>query len=584
MNDKPDTNQDEVDTKENPILRDKPDTDSTPSASDTGTEIAPDDADIAPDERPTREVPALKDEWKEKAAEAAASLEDDDDWGGEGDAGVGDLAASVAAASGAFDLPAEESAAIWQRSTLGQARKAQADWVTLRAEQRYGVLRRIADELVTHREDYIPSLGTFCGRPMVETLYSEFLPLIRWLHGLESLVAPSMSESQIGDRVQTTASYGVVGVVSSSWAPFGLPLMLALSAAVSGSASVILTPAEHPRIGELLRKVIRKAGLPENLIQIADRDESRIQALVTNCDKTLMDTEPKVAMPMARLAVENGRAFDCTLASKNILCVLPGVDMDAAVDAATWLAYAGGGCLRGSTDRVVIHDEIYDEFRMQFVDRVRTMNSHHAQLADTTDTVNTTRFETLITDARAHGARLTWPAGETQGKWIRWKAAIAEQVSDKCHLSREPALAPIVALYRSSSVLSEARRLLALAPASMLNVVGVLTRTEQAELPTLPVNDIRVNRPSALAGRWLSGASDEYGLPANARMLGLAGRLQSRIHEDGLLTSLAWFPYSDDKVFALMDVLCAQFGTSRKERFKAALKLRFHASRRELLR
>jgi hypothetical protein len=271
------------------------------------------------------------------------------------------------------------------------------------------------------------------------------------------------------------------------------------------------------------------------------------------------------------------------LPGKDILAVLPNAPLDRAVHAAMWGAFAAGGMLPASVERVVVAQPIYDEFRMNFIDAVRAMNSHHAQLANLDECLDPRRFQMLIDDAVAGGARVTWPAGESPGRWIHWKAAILENLADQAKLSTERSEGPAVALYRADDVESEITRLITIAPASSLAILGEPTREQRARFDTMPVARLIYHDvfPAGASGTvWPVGPE----LPRN--LCGPLSMLRPKVIAEGdpVAGRVAWFPYTDDKAYALMDAIEAAYGLQGGKRIRAAVKLALNPQKRRLLR
>ncbi len=543
----------------------------------------------------TREVPTMREEWRERAAQAAEALGETaevvGEWGDEeGDAS---LAHSVAAASGELPVPENERPAAIAGSVLELAREAQREWGGRRFEERVPKFRAVQHEMVNQRADYVPSMATAIGRPMVETLTGEYIPVLEALRLIEDIFPPLLAEWHAGQAPLAAegvaasvrmAPWGVVVIANTIVAPFAFPMALAIDALAAGNAVVICASQQHPRVNEMMRKIFHRAGFPEHLVQIVAGGPETLFAVVdAKPDKVVYYGDPDLAPRLAAHCAVSGAAFQQVNPGKDILAVLPDAPLDRAVHAAMWGAFAAGGMLPASIDRVVVAQEIYDEFRMRFVEAVRSMNSHHAQLATIGDTLNPRRFHMLVEDAVACGARVTWPAGESPGRWIHWKAAVIENLPGKAKLSTERSEGPAVALYRAEDVELELRRLMKEAPAGTLSVFGkpsrdLKTRLENAPVARLLYQDVF---PMGAPGvNWPIGPELPRNLCSPSAML----RPKVMVEGDAVAGRVAWFPYTDDKAYALMDAIEATYGVQSSKRIKAALKLALNPQKRKLLR
>ncbi len=562
-------------------------------ADDTDTAMAPRGADNF-DDLETREVPLLREEWRDRAEKAAEALGETAEVMGawEDDDGDSSLAHSVAVASGAFPLPESERPAAIAGSVLEKAREAQRVWAALRFEQRMPKFDALRKELVFQRGDYVPSMATAIGRPMVETLVGEYLPVLEALRTLEDIFPPLLVEWHSGEAALAAdgqsacvrmVPWGIVVIVNPPMAPFGFPMAVAIDALAAGNAVILCASEQHPRVSETMRRMFQRAGFGDHLVQIVSGAPETVLATIDAApDKFIFFGDTDVAAKLAARCTSLGVEFQHVRTGKDTLLVLPDAPLDRAVHAAMWGAFASGGMLPGSIERVVVVASLYDEFRMRFVEAIRAMNSHHAQLAAINESFNPRRFQMLIDDAVAHGARATWPAGEEPGRWIQWKAAVVENLGANAKLSHERIEGPGVVLYRSEKPAEDILALLSQAPAGTLSVVGKPSRELRAALERLPVSRVLFQDvfPST------AGSSQAMGPELPRTRCGAASMLRPMVVGDGDPVSgrVAWFPYTDDKAYALMEAIEAAYGLETGKRIKAALRLALNPSKRRLLR
>jgi acyl-CoA reductase-like NAD-dependent aldehyde dehydrogenase len=518
----------------------------------------------------------------------------EDPWGDPGPEDFS-LAASVAAASDDEFGSLTGALPGIAGSAMVHAREQQLGWNRMRFEQRLEVLDRLREELVSHRDDHVSSLATAILRPTLEVLTGEYLPVLEALRTLEDVVPPLLVAHHappspllaegLSSHVRM-APWGVVVIACGATSPFALPVTLAIDALATGNSVILCMPGGNPRLTELCQRLFRRAEFPERLVQVVSSDLETVEALVDAApDKVLYRGDPFSAARLAAAAAARGANFQYLKASKPVAAVLPGAPVERAIHAIMWGAYAGGGTLPGAIERVVVHADVYDEFRMGFMEALRVMNSHHAQLANIKEVLNHSRFRDLVSDAVTRGARATWPAGEVPGRWIHWKAGVLENVPDDAHVSVHSLEGPAVALYRAADPLAEITRLVYLAPAGNLSVFGLRSedRAMREGLEALPAARLTIHEPGPHFGSamlWPLGADvpRHHGGP----MAMLRPMLVSE--GDPLAGRIEWFPYTDDKAEALMDAMEAHYGGKLSTRLKSKLRLGINSAKRKLLR
>ncbi len=558
-------------------------------------------------EMETREVPALSDEWRSRAADAARSLGEPDGYvdaamdAEAAKAGADDwdeiqdesLAHSVRVASGEIPLPVDLQPRSVAGSVLTRAREAWAGWAGLRLEQRMPHFQKLREELVVQRGDYVPAMATAIARPMVETLVGEYLPLLEVLRTLEDTVAPLLVE-QYGAEPPIIADgavsalrqvpHGVVVIALSASSPFGLPMSLAIDALGTGNAVLLCGAATNPRVNETMRKMFSRAGFPDGIVQVVAGEDDNLRALAEGGPNLfLFEGDRDTAAKLAAYCVHSGSEFRQLRRAKDVLLILKGTKLERAVQAALWGSFASAGMVNASVERIVVEASLFDEFRMRFIESAREMNSHHAQLASVGDAFNERRYRALMEDALARGARITYPAGEVPGRWIHWKAAIIEGLPPAAALSVEKLEGPGCALYRAEDPVTELANLLRIAPANHISVLGSPDRKRRATLEAMPCARIGFNEP-LLVGAVAGGAPIGPDLPRTHASP--SAMLRPKVITDGPSAGdrVGWFPYTDDKAYALMDAIEAVYSSEFKRRLGGNLRISFDSERRRLLR
>ncbi|MCC6151353.1 MAG: aldehyde dehydrogenase [Planctomycetes bacterium] len=554
------------------------------------------------DDAATREVPMLKEEWRERAAAAARSIS--------GDEPVETIeavhsapteyvpppapSAPTKSSATVYELPVDDTAGQTVRDAMDAARGAQPAWRALRFEQRVPYLDALRQELVDQRNDHAPALATLSGRPMVELLAGEYMPVLEQLRSLPITAPPLMVErnAELSNPLYPDVSmrlspqpHGVI-VAGVAFGPvFGQCMNLAIDAIATGNAAIIVCDEERPRIAEIMERIFERARLPKGLVRIVTGGPRLMQAFIDRRpDKFFYRGYADHAAMLAQLCVMRGIEFSLGVSTKDILAVLETADPAEAARAACWTTFAGGGITGGSTERIVVASRIYDEFRVAFVDAVRTMNSHHAQLADIRNTLDDKRVKEMLVDAIAQGGRVTHPAGENPGKWILWRPAIVEGLPLHARLSKEQALAPICVLYRAEDVAYELRRMVGAAPAATLNVIGTPRKGEWDEIMALNVGTITLNEPTIGPSAWMG--SGPSGNLVNHSHCGPQHMLRVRqiVENDyGEIGRVGYFPYTDDKAHALMDAMPAFYDTKPFLRAKQRFALMFRTDLRRLI-
>jgi acyl-CoA reductase-like NAD-dependent aldehyde dehydrogenase len=204
--------------------------------------------------------------------------------------------------------------------------------------------------------------------------------------------------------------------------PFNFPVLLAAHklapAMACGAAMILKPPPQDPLATLLLGEIIRESGYPPGAAAVL---------LCTNEDSAALIDDPRVRMisftGSARVGWEVRRRaptkrVTLELGGNAAVIVEPDADLEHAVRrcVAGGYLYAGQSCI--STQRILVHQSIYQRFAERFVTAVGALRTGDP-LAETTDVgpmidqASAERAATWIAEAAAAGARVAVGGGRT---------------------------------------------------------------------------------------------------------------------------------------------------------------------------
>src|SRR5262245_29001386 len=204
--------------------------------------------------------------------------------------------------------------------------------------------------------------------------------------------------------------YPVVGVIS----PWNFPLILSLGdalPALQAGAAVVIKPSEITPlgIGEIVEAWKRDIGGPDVLDVVNGAGETG-SALVDEVDFMQFTGSDRTAKKVLAQAAETLTPVSAELGGKDPMIVLKSADIEKAVNAATWGAFANTGQVCMSVERLYVEDEVYDEFVRRFTDEVKTLKQgtdgreYGMDQGAMTFPPQTKIVEDHVADAREHGA------------------------------------------------------------------------------------------------------------------------------------------------------------------------------------
>jgi acyl-CoA reductase-like NAD-dependent aldehyde dehydrogenase len=134
--------------------------------------------------------------------------------------------------------------------------------------------------------------------------------------------------------------------------------------------------------------------------------------------------------------------------------VLADADLDAAVDAAVFGAFANQGQICMSTERIIIDESVADQFAARLATRVAALPSGDPRegevvLGSVVDRSTVERVQRLVRDAVAQGAKVL-TGGEAKGTLMT--GVVVDHVTPKMALFREESFGPQVSITRAKGV------------------------------------------------------------------------------------------------------------------------------------
>jgi benzaldehyde dehydrogenase (NAD) len=260
-----------------------------------------------------------------------------------------------------------------------------------------------------------------------------------------------------------------VGVVLGL-APWNAPIILGVRAIAMPLAcgnTVILKASEIcPATHRLLGTVLQEAGLDAGVVNVITHDAKDAAAVVEAMiahravRRVNFTGSTSVGRSVALLAAKYLKPVLLELGGKAPLLVLADADIDAAVDATVFGAFANQGQICMSTERVIIEEPVADEFAAKLAKRVAALPSGDPRQGDVVlgsvvGRATVDRVQRLVNAAVAQGAKLL-TGGAAQGTIMQ--GIVVDHVRPEMALFREESFGPQVSITRVRS-LDEAVRL-----------------------------------------------------------------------------------------------------------------------------
>jgi acyl-CoA reductase-like NAD-dependent aldehyde dehydrogenase len=254
-----------------------------------------------------------------------------------------------------------------------------------------------------------------------------------------------------------------VGVVLGI-APWNAPVILgvrAIALPLACGNTVILKASEVcPATHRLIGAVLNEAGLGEGVVNVVTHDpkdaEVIADALIAHSavKRVNFTGSTRVGRIIAMLGAKHLKPVLLELGGKAPLIVLDDADLDAAVDATVFGAFANSGQICMSTERVIVDEKVADQFGAKLAQRVAALPVGDPRKGDfvlgsVVGRPTVERVQKLIRDAVGKGAKVLCGAEYTDGTIM--KGIVVDKVTPDMSLFREESFGPQVSITRVAS-------------------------------------------------------------------------------------------------------------------------------------
>ncbi|WP_439487100.1 aldehyde dehydrogenase [Blastomonas fulva] len=334
-------------------------------------------------------------------------------------------------------------------------------WAALGPTARRGLLNRAADALEARKDRFVAAMVSEIGATPGWAGFNLMLAarIVR--------EAAAMT-TQIGGEVIPSDKPGCIALsmrepvgVMVGIAPWNAPIILGVRAIAMPLAcgnSVILKASEAcPQTHSLIVEAFQAAGLPEGVVGLitnapADAGEI-VGALIDNrhVRRVNFTGSTHVGRIIAQRAALYLKPVLLELGGKAPLIVLDDADLEEAVAAAAFGAFMNSGQICMSTERIIVDDQVADDFAEKFATKVRTLAvgnpaDGNTPLGAVVDLKTVATVTDLVDDALAKGAvRLCGGPGEG----VLMPATVIDRVTPDMRLFRDESFGPVVGIIRA---------------------------------------------------------------------------------------------------------------------------------------
>src|SRR3954466_4592449 len=201
--------------------------------------------------------------------------------------------------------------------------------------------------------------------------------VVEFACGIPQLLKGEFTE-QVGRGIDSWSVRQPIGVCAGI-TPFNFPAMVPMwmfPVALACGNSFVLKPSERdPSAGLRIAELLKEAGLPDGVFNVANGDKVPVDALIEHPDVAALSFvgSTPIAEYIHGEASKRGKRVQALGGAKNHLVVMPDADLDQAVDALIGAAYGSAGERCMAISVAVAVGNIADELIERLTPRVKSL-------------------------------------------------------------------------------------------------------------------------------------------------------------------------------------------------------------------
>ncbi|OLQ90582.1 succinate-semialdehyde dehydrogenase (NADP(+)) [Vibrio panuliri] len=364
------------------------------------------------------------------------------------------------------DMGKEESEA-----AVSAAHTAFQEWRSTTVKYRAGLLRKWFDLIVENADTLAKLLTTEQGKPYKEA-YGEVLygaSFIEWFaEEAKRIYGDVIPAANPNNRYMTIKQpIGVVAAIT----PWNFPVAMItrkVGPALAAGCTVVIKPGEDtPLCALAMVKLAQQAGIPKGVVNVVTTSRPAVVGDVLCRHPLVRKVSFTGSTPVGKLilrqAADTVKKVSLELGGNAPFIVFDDADIDKAVLGAVISKYRNAGQTCVCTNRLYIHDAVYDEFLAKYTHAVKALVVGDGLVEGTEigPLINRKAHEkvaALVQRAIEQGATLTLGgAGHEFGEQF-YQPTILTDVTEEMEIAHQELFGPVSTIFRFNDEKDVVRR------------------------------------------------------------------------------------------------------------------------------
>ena len=365
---------------------------------------------------------------------------------------------------GEFQTSTAEDATV----AVEAARAALPGWANTPAPGRASVLFRALEIMGRRADEIAQTITTEEGKPIGDAIgeVKRAMNIIEYAAGEGRRMFGYTTPSELPNTVAYTIKrpLGVVGIITPWNFPIAIPAWKIAPALICGNALVFKPASSTPLSAVKLVEVFEEAGLPPGVLNLVTGPGAQVgNALVENTgvNGISFTGSTEIGTELYAKSAQRLKKVQAEMGGKNAVILLADADMDKALGGIVQGAFGSTGQRCTATSRVIVEEEVYDQFMEGLIDRTSKLKIGDGidPAMDVAPLSSQSQYDKVleyIGVGTEEGAHLAYGGhGLTEGEYSEGfyvEPTVFTDVSPDMRIAREEIFGPVLTVFKVRSL------------------------------------------------------------------------------------------------------------------------------------
>jgi len=349
------------------------------------------------------------------------------------------------------------------KAAIEKAKTKFEEWARTPAPKRGTILYKAGELLEQEAEEVALLMTLEEGKTLKDSRFEVNRNYLKFYGALAFKIAgKSLQSADPNTRIYTVKEpLGVVAAITPWNFPLSTPLWK-ISPALAAGNTVIFKPASKtPLVAAKIVDILHRAGLPDGVLNLVVGKGSEIgDFIVTHEDIAAVSFtgSSEVGQRVYKLVGSKNRMtrIQLELGGKNAFYVDKSADLNLAVELATRGAFGLTGQSCTATSRLIVHKDVYDEFKRKFLERVKKWRvgpgTEDVDMGPAVDEGQFKKDLEYVEYGKKEGAKLIYGGNPINDKGYFLQPTIFEGVMPDMRIFREEIFGPILGITEANDL------------------------------------------------------------------------------------------------------------------------------------